>query len=378
MKSVAVLGSGRMGMTIAEDLSPDYSVTLIDSNREALEHVRRDRTDVKIKQAEVTKDLDGIEELLQAQDLVIGALPGLIGFSILESLVRLRRPTVDISFFPENPAPLSLLANQEGVAVAVDCGLAPGLCNLLLGRHLSEMQVLEYQCLVGGLPAQRTLPFQYKAPFSPRDVIEEYTRPVRLRRKGKEMTLAPLSEPELVEFSEVGTLEAFNTDGLRTLLDTTGIPTLAEKTLRYPGHRDQIEFLRQAGFLSPVNKTIGRCKISPLEMTARILEAAWSFGPGEPDLTLMRVEVSGIEAGENRTYRYELIDRFDPDTCKSSMSRTTGFTCAAVARLMLQEQLIEPGLWTPELIGQNSAFAEFILEYLAKRDVKVKGGRRSR
>lgn len=371
MNRVLILGCGQMGTTIARDLALDYSVTVIDSSQEALEQLRRDHPKVQIEQVELTGEFSGLTDLLQKHHLVIGALPGLIGYSVLQSVIQYGRPVVDISFFPEDPGPLSYLAEKNDVVVAVDCGLAPGLCNLILGRHLSEMEVLEYRCLVGGLPVRRTLPFQYKAPFSSRDVIEEYIRPVRLRRNGEVMTLPPLSEPEPVDFPEVGTLEAFNTDGLRTLLDTTSVPTMVEKTLRYPGHRDQIQFLRQAGFLNTRKETFRNHQVSPLEMTARILETAWAFEPGEADLTLMRVQISGEAGGQTRGYCYDLIDRFDPESQTRSMSRTTGFTCAAVARLILEEKLTEPGLWAPELIGRNVLFADFIVEYLAGRGVEL-------
>lgn len=374
MKAVVVLGSGRMGTTIARDLSPDYSITVVDSNPEALASIRKDLPEIRVEQLELTGELDEVDGLLEQQDLAVVALPGLIAYPVVESLVRHRRPVVDISFFPDSPTPLDGRAREEGIPVAVDCGLAPGLCNLLLGRHLTTMDVSEYRCLVGGLPVRRTLPFQYKAPFSPRDVIEEYTRPVHVRRNGQEIVLPPLSEPEHVDFLEVGTLEAFNTDGLRTLLETTRVPTMIEKTLRYPGHRDQIEFLRQAGFLDSRKRMFGSSEMSPLEVTASMLEEAWLSEPDEADITLMRVEISGTEAGRSGSFRYELVDRFDSVTRTTSMSRATGFTCAAVARLMLERGLVEPGLWTLERIGQDQGFADFVLGYLAKRGVEIRGG----
>src|SRR5690606_32460173 len=371
MQSVAILGGGRMGITIARDLSHDWSVTIIDSDAEALVRARNLVPQVRVEQRDLTNNFGHAADLLKEQDLLIVALPGLIAYRILEKLIELERPIVDISFFPENPFALSNNASERRIAVAIDCGLAPGLCNLLLGRHLPEMEVSEYRCLVGGLPVRRTLPFQYKAPFSPRDVIEEYTRPVRLRRNGKEMTLPPLPEPEHVEFPEIGTLEAFNTDGLRTLLTSTGVLTMIEKTLRYPGHRDQIEFLRAAGFLESREVDVQKCKVRPLEVTSKVLEEAWRFQPGEPDITLMRVEISGRVSGQDKKFQYELVDRFDPASGTSSMSRTTGFTCAAIARLMLDEVLVEPGLWPPERIGQNPQMASFVLDYLAERGVIV-------
>ena len=123
------------------------------------------------------------------------------------------------------------------VTAIVDFGVAPGIPNLLLGYHQNTMKIDVYKCYVGGLPKKRTMPFQYKAPFSPVDVIEEYTRPARYVVNGEIVVKEALSEPEFLEFDEIGTLEAFNTDGLRSLLFTNDIPNKIEKTLRYPDER---------------------------------------------------------------------------------------------------------------------------------------------
>ena len=182
-------------------------------------------------------------------DLVIGAVPGFMGFATLKAVIEAGKNVVDISFFDEDPFELDALATANGVTAVMDCGVAPGLSNMVLGYHAARMTVESFRCMVGGLPVKRSWPWQYKAPFSPIDVLEEYTRPARLVENGEVVVKPALSDPQLVEIEPVGTLEAFNTDGLRTLLVTMSVPDMAEKTLRYPGHIDMVRVLRDNGFL---------------------------------------------------------------------------------------------------------------------------------
>jgi len=142
--------------------------------------------------------------------------------------------------FPGNPLELEPVAKEQKLTAAVDCGVAPGLSNMLAGHGLSQLdQAFSIHIYVGGLPIIRKWPFEYQAVFSPVDVIEEYLRPARCVANGQLVTKPALSEPELIEFENLGTLEAFNTDGLRTMIDTLTVPEMIEKTLRYPGHREK-------------------------------------------------------------------------------------------------------------------------------------------
>jgi saccharopine dehydrogenase-like NADP-dependent oxidoreductase len=212
---------------------------------------------------------------------------------------------------------------------------------------------------VGGLPKVRTSFAEYKAPFSPRDVIEEYTRPARYVSGGRVVTAPALSDLELVHIDPVGTLEAFNTDGLRTLIDTMKIPEMREKTLRYPGHAAVIEQLKEDGAFSAAR----------LDETCRRLFREWALEPGEPEFTVMRIAMTGRTNGTARTITYDLYDETDAATGLSSMARTTGFTATAVAELLLHGQLREPGIWPPERVGMEAGALSRVLAYLAERGV---------
>jgi saccharopine dehydrogenase-like NADP-dependent oxidoreductase len=249
-------------------------------------------------------------------------------------------------------------------------GVAPGMDHVLLGHHDASMSVESFECLVGGLPRARTWPFDYKASFSPIDVIEEYTRPARYVENGHLVTRPPLSDPELVEFEGVGTLEAFNTDGLRTLLATMPhIRDMKEKTLRYPGHARLIRALRAAGFFATEPLAIAGSEVTPLEVTSRILIDAWALEPAEEEFTVMRVTISGTEEGRPRTYVYELFDCYEDESGTSSMARTTGYTCTAAAELLLRGGFTQKGVFPPELVGRHRSCFDHMLSYLARRGV---------
>ena len=371
MKSkIVVLGAGMVGSAIARDLKQNFQVTVVDINKDALYNLEK-KYGMDTAQADFT-DLIRIKKLISPADLVIGAVPGFLGFRVFKQAIECGKNIVDISFFPENALELDKLAKKKNSTAIFDCGVAPGLDNLLLGYHYGRMKVNSFVCMVGGLPVTRTLPFQYKAPFSPIDVIEEYTRPARLVEHGKIVVRPALSEPELVEFPEIGTLEAFNTDGLRSLMFTKRVPVMKEKTLRYPGHREVIMALRESGMFGMEEVLVKGVKVKPLEVTASVLLPQWKLNPGEKEFTVMRIIISGLEKGRKKTYTYNLFDRYDEKENLSSMARTTGFTCSAAAHLVLNGTCRKKGVLPPELLGEDETAVRFILNYLEDRGVVLK------
>ena len=133
----------------------------------------------------------------------------------------------------------------------MDCGVAPGMGNIIFGHHNESMEISDYECLVGGLPIKREWPYEYQAVFSPIDVIEEYIRPARYVQNKKIIVREALSDTELVDFDEIGTLESWNSDGLRSLIKTMShVPNMIEKTLRYPGCVEYLKVLRETGFFA--------------------------------------------------------------------------------------------------------------------------------
>lgn len=370
MKRIVVLGAGRVGGAIVRDLAAtgEFEVTAADASAEALARLDG-MPNVVTAQADLS-DPATLGRVLADQELVVGAVPGFMGFETVRRALEVGKPVVDISFFPEDPFELDALAREKGLTALVDCGVAPGCSNLILGRLEAELDSTErFVCLVGGLPVERRWPYEYKAPFSPIDVIEEYTRPARFRRDGKDVTLPALTEVELVDFPGLGTLEAFNTDGLRTLLRTCRTPSMVEKTLRYPGHAERMRMLRETGFFDADPVDAGGVRVRPIDVAARLLFDAWMLGPGEHDLTAMRVEVEGTAGGRPVRHVYTLLDRYDERTGIHSMARTTGYTCTAMVRMVARGMFREPGVHPPEIVGRDRACFDFIMEELAARGV---------
>ncbi len=369
-QTIAVLGAGLVGSAIIKDLAADFAVIAADANPNALERLHAIPR-VTPTQADLS-DPAQITAAIADADLVACAVPGFMGFATLKTIIRAGKNVVDISFFPEDPFELNALARENGVTAVVDCGVAPGLCNIIAGYvHHQFDRTDEYVCYVGGLPKERTLPFQYKAVFSPIDVLEEYTRPARLVEHGKIVTRPALSDVELIDFPGVGTLEAFNTDGLRSLIKTLDVPFMKEKTMRYPGHAELMRTFRDSGFFSTQSMNIDGQSVRPLDVTAKLLFKQWKLQPGEEDFTLMRVILRGEKDGAPVTRTFDLFDTYDAETGIHSMARTTGYTAAIVARMVLAGLFSETGICPPEFVGRTDGCFANLLDGYARRGISV-------
>ena len=369
-KKVIMLGAGLVGKAMAIDLAKTFDVTSVDINEESL----RDIGTLNIATQKVDlADLQALCVVIKSFDLVVGAVPGFMGFQTARAVIEAGKNMVDISFFPEDPFDLDALAKSNNVTIVTDCGVAPGMGNIILGHHNQTMKINSSECLVGGLPVVREWPYEYKAVFSPIDVIEEYIRPARYVQNGKVVIKEALSDPELIHFDGVGTLESWNSDGLRSLIKTMPhIPNMIEKTLRYPGCIEYLRVLRETGFFSYEEMDIRGNKIRPIDVTAKLLFPKWKLKPGEEEFTVMRIRISGTENNQQKTYEYNLLDRTDKTTGTLSMARTTGYTCTAVAHLVLDGSYSRKGISPPEFLGEKETNFKFIMNYLEERGVKYK------
>lgn len=372
MSNVVVLGAGMVGSVIARDMSEKYEVSVVDNNTQTLKLFKKRLPSIDTIEADALNG-EALKAILEPFDLVISAVPGHLGFNTLKNIIESGKNVVDISFAAENCLELDYLAKKHKVTAVIDCGVAPGMDNLLLGFHNTKIEVTDFECYVGGLPKIRTKPFEYKAPFSPIDVIAEYTRPVHYFENGREMVKEPLTDRELIEFDRVGTLEAFNTDGLRSLIYTMNhIPNMKEKTLRYPGHVEAIRTLKQSGFFDTEPVTVNGMEISPLEFTSKVLINEWKLKRKEPEHTIMRVKISGLENGKRKEFIYDLFDEYDTIKEETSMARTTGFTANAVANLILKQKFDKVGVYAPEHIGGHTDCCKTVIDYMEERKVRYR------
>ena len=369
---IVVLGAGLVGSAIVRDLAADsvFEVTAVDLSLAALEKLNglsRVRT--------IQSDVSGggeIPGLVGESDLVISAVPGFMGFRTLQGVIEAGKNVVDISFFAEDPLDLDELARAKGVTAVVDCGVAPGLSNIILGRVDGELDRTDsFACYVGGLPEVRHWPYEYKSVFSPTDVLEEYTRPARYVECGREVVRTALSDVELIDFPGVGTLEAFATDGLRTLRQTMTVPFMKEKTLRYPGHANLMRVFRESGFFGATPVDVDGQKVRPISLTSKLIFDQWRLKEDEEDLTVMRIVIEGEKKSKHLRYTYHLLDRFDRETRTTSMARTTGYTCTIVARQVLKGLFTRKGICPPEYVGEAVGCCDDLLAGYGKRNIRL-------
>lgn len=370
-QKIIVLGGGLVGGPMALDLADDvrFAVTVADVDEATLERLRERDSRLSVVRADLSSPRR-VTELVADHSLVLNAMPGFLGYATLEAVLEARRDVVDISFFAEDPFALDQKAVEAGATAIVDCGVCPGLSNLLIGRVAEQLDSVDSILIhVGGLPEVREWPHEYKAVFSPIDVIAEYTRPARYVENGAEVVRPALSDPELIHFPGLGTLEAFNTDGLRSLAKTMSCPNMKEKTLRYPGHIEKMAFLRETGFFGEDEIKVNGSSFRPIDLTSALLFPKWKLDEGEVDLTVLRVEVNGREKGRPVSHIFQMLDRFDPVTGVHSMARTTGYTATAAVRMLAEGWYNEPGIAPPEVIGRYRGAFESMIAHLEKRNV---------
>jgi len=359
-----------VGELIALDLAKEAEVTVVDPDEEALARVSGRPGLRTVRGSALDREL--VSRVCSGAEVVCGALPGRLGFGLLEMLIDLGLNAADISFMPQNFLDLDRAAREKGVTVVPDFGVAPGMCHLLVGRaaHLLD-EVEEGRILVGGIPAAPKPPWNFKLVFSPEDTLDEYNRPARFVEDGGIKEAPALSGLELVEFPGIGTLEAFLTDGLRSLTKTVKARRLSEKTMRWPGHAAMMEALRSAGMFDPRPRRLAGVEAVPLKITSELLFEEWRMRPeeGDRDLTVMRVAVSGRKGEDRVTLTWDLVDRFDEEERRSSMSRVTAFPCAIMARAIASGLVQRKGVLAPESLAGDDRLFGLLMAEQAQRGV---------
>lgn len=376
-KQVIVLGAGMVGSVMAADLAadPELVVSIADVRDENLAKAAARSPKVKPIKADLA-DSAAVAKLIAPFDMVCGALASKLGFRTLRAVIEAGKPYCDISFFAEDAMDLDGLARERGVTAVVDCGVAPGMSNMTAGYAAAYFDRCDKIAIyVGGLPRERRWPFEYKAGFAPSDVIEEYVRPSRIVEHGKMVVREALTEPELLDFQGVGTLEAFNTDGLRSLATTLNVPHMVEKTMRYPGHIELMRVLRHIGLFSEepveIRDADGRpTRVRPRDLLSTLMFPQWTYAPGEEDMTIMRIMAEGEKAGKRERLTWDLSDVYDKASGATSMSRTTAFPCTIMARKVLKGEFRRPGVNPPEFVGREPGMLDAVLTELRARGVK--------
>jgi len=364
--NIAVIGAGMVGRLIAVELSKKYQVYAVDNNANNLSRL------VKYNNRIITKEMDIRNEpfidYLEDTEIIINCVPGFMGFETSKKILE-KKTCVDISFMPEDCNELNTIAKEAETALYPDAGVAPGLSNIIVGNLITKQEIDEIKIMVGGLPIEKKPPWNYKAPFSPIDVIEEYTRPARIKKNGIIETVKPLTGLINFEFENVGKLEAFLTDGLRTLLTTEltkNTSTLLEYTIRYPGHSKKISDLIEDGKLDDTVKTIDGKLTSQREITSEELFNEWKLAEDDKEFTLLVITAKTKDGDEISCIVYD-----EWREGWSSMSRTTGLTACAITNLIIDKKLTKVGVVTPEDLGTNQDYFNYIINYLKKRKITI-------
>jgi len=381
MKAVQ-LGCGLVGSVIATDLAADYDVTVVDLSEKALDALKAKVPSVKTVVGSCI-DKDILAPLLGDADIVTAGVPGRFGYKMMETVIGLGKSLSDISFMAEDFELLDGLAKEKGVVVVPDIGVAPGMSNYLMGRGCALLDEVEDAVIyVGGIPEKKVPPFNYQVTWSPADVIEEYTRPARFVEDSVPVTVEAMDRLTLREFPKVGELETFITDGLRSLITNLKAKRMEERTLRWPGHVEQMRLLRSMGLFDETPRKLGGVEVVPRDVACDLLFPMWKMEPekGDRDLTIMQVEVHGFKGKDEITYTWDLWDRFDEKSWTNSMGRCTGCTCAIFARAIHMGLIKEKGVLAPEKLAADDALYEFVMKEQAarglvyKETVKVKKG----
>jgi saccharopine dehydrogenase-like NADP-dependent oxidoreductase len=369
MPRITVLGAGLVGAFVARTLAEDgLDVTAVDRSEAALGALAG-VPKLKTRRADLSS-ASAIAECVADADAVAGAVPGFLGHAMLKTVLERGKKISDISFAPEDPLVLDGLAKAKGACAIVDCGVSPGLSNLACGRAAARFDALDSVVIsVGGLPTKPVPPWDYRAVFSPTDVLEEYTRPARIVADGKAVTKPALSDVAPFDVPGLGTLEGFLSDGLRTVLSTVKAKNLCERTLRWPGHAEKMRLLREAGFFREEKLDVDGVRVSPRALTEALLFPQWKRGKGEEEFTVLRIESMGTRGGAGRRLVHGLLDRTDPKTGATSMARTTGYPCVIGVHLLLEGAFAAPGVHPPETLGRQPRLFDAFVSDLARRGI---------
>ncbi|MCW4002036.1 MAG: saccharopine dehydrogenase family protein [Candidatus Bathyarchaeota archaeon] len=373
---VLLIGCGNIGSIAAEDFARSLGsaeVSVADKKiaraKKVTERIGTDN--VSWVQLD-TSDYSGLVKTLGDFDLVMGFLPGSLGYHLVEACVDAGKDLVDVSYMDRNPLTLNEKAVKANTLVVPDCGLAPGISNILVGHALRRLdEVHTVHIMVGGFPETPMPPLGYAITWSPESLIDEYTRRARIVKDGRIINVEALGGLEEVDFPNVGRLEAFYTDGLRTLLHTVDkVDSMWEKTLRYPGHAEKVKLLKSLGLFNERRINVGDVSLSPRAIMVRLLEQ--KLGRSEvKDIVALKIGVSGAREGLQTRLEYTLLERYDERRGITAMARTTAYPASIIAQLILGKAIKEKGVVPPEKLGKNEKLFQTFVNELRKRKVEI-------
>ncbi|MEO0258430.1 MAG: saccharopine dehydrogenase C-terminal domain-containing protein [candidate division WOR-3 bacterium] len=358
---IFVFGAGRQGIVTIETLRDlrIEDVVVVEMDRQNAEKASK----FGFKTIVNSFDSKDVEDLIQPGDIIINCLPARFGESVLHLAINKRTDLVDISYMEEDPFEITSIVSDRGLRFVVDAGFAPGLSNFLVGLGYEKYgnDIDRIVIKVGGIPLNPVPPFNYHLTWSPEDLLDEYRRPARIKINGVIQSVPALSGIQKEFFKGIeGEFESFYTDGLRTLLRTIeGVPTLEERTVRYPGHGEIFNVLKQIGLLD---------KECPIYM----IFVNWLLDQlkkgDERDLAILRVEFwkGNIVRG------FEIVHPYNHKKGRTAMSELTGIPPAIITKFLREGEIFQTGILPLELLGMQQAFSEKFIRLLEDFDIHFK------
>jgi lysine 6-dehydrogenase len=373
-----VLGAGLQGSACAYDLlqNPEVNeVRLADINIQHLPPFLAPYSGPRLLPTPLdVRDREAVLAVMRSSDAVMSAIPYYFNLDMAKCAVETGVHFADLGGNTDlviSQKSLDADAKAKGITIVPDCGLAPGMVNILAQYGISQLDIVEsVKIFVGGLPQKPEPPLNYQVVYSLEGVLDYYTTKSWIVRDGRGQQIEALSELEHVEFGDgVGTLEAFHTaGGLSTMAFRYDgkIPTMEYKTLRYPGHAAMMAAIRELGLLDLEPVDVKGSKVVPRDLF--IAAAGPRLTRESPDLVALRVEVRGSASGTPRRLVWELVDRADQKHGISAMMRTTGYSLSITGQMQVRGEVRPPGVHTPD----ESIPAPRYIEELAKRSVRIR------
>jgi len=373
-----VLGAGLQGSACAYDLlqNPDVSqVRLADLRFDHLPEFLKPLSGPRLIPTTLdVRDREAVLAVMRESDAVMSAIPYYLNLQLTEWAVEAGVHFCDLGGNTEivfQQKELADRAKAKGVTVIPDCGVAPGMVNILAEHGIRQLDTVEsVRIYVGGLPQKPEPPLNYQVVYSLEGVLDYYTTRSWVLRNGRRSQVTALSEREPVEFpAPVGTLEAFHTaGGLSTMAFRYEgkIPEMEYKTLRYPGHAEIMETIRDLGLLDLDPVDLDGIKVSPRDVF--VAAVGPKLAKKGKDLLALRVTVRGTKGGKPAERRFDLVDRYDEAHGISAMMRTTGYSLSITGQMQVRREVGPPGVWTPD----ECMPAEAYIGELRKRGIELK------
>jgi lysine 6-dehydrogenase len=387
-----VIGSGMMGSAAAYDMARQAqveAVTLADSDVKRAKDVaaRINRITGAKKVRAVSLDASREKEaarLMKGHDGALSAVPYFLNLGLAKAAIAAGCHFADLggnNTVVRQELRLARQAEKKGIGLAPDCGLSPGMASILGGELVRRLggRADALRLYVGGLPEKPMFPFHYQLVFSVEGLINEYVEPARILRKGKLVTIEPLTEPEEFHMDGFAPLVAFQTSGGTSTLPESfegQVGECFEKTLRYPGHYDLLCELKELGLFSSEKMKVGNAEVSPRAVMSKIFEG--KFASKGPDVCIMRLEahesikapgVRGLLGGKlkGRVATFTMVDHYDPKSDMSAMMRTTAFPASIVLQMMCSGAIEKRGV----VLQERDVPAEAFLDEVQRRGIRI-------